>query len=98
VKPKIEAALASGAGPEALFAQLDEMAKPAVRPLKVQWTSTSPTTGKLEMTYPRELKKETAVLWRGAIKYAFELTHRTGKIVSEKQGPPGHLTWELEWS
>ena len=98
VKAKIETALATGAGPEALFAQLNELAKPAVRPLKIQWTSSSATSGKLEMTYPRELKKETAVLWRGAIKYAFEITQRTGKSVSETQGPAGHLTWQLDWS
>ena len=99
VKPRIEAALATGAGPEALFAELDALAKPAVRPLKIQWTSATPTSGKLEMTYPRELKKETPVLWRGAIKYAFELTRRTtGKIVSEAQKPAGHLTWQLDWT
>jgi hypothetical protein len=98
VKPQIEAALATGAGPEALFARLDELAKPAVRPLRITWTATSVSSGKLELTYPRQLEKETQVLWRGAIRYAFELTRRTGKIVKEGQAPAGHLAYELEWT
>lgn len=98
VMAQIQAALATGAGPEALFARLDELAKAAVRPIRVVWTPTGPTSGKLELIYPRELKKETEVLWRGAIRYAFELTHRPGKIVKEGQGPAGHLTYELDWS
>ncbi len=98
VKEKIAAALSTGAGPEALFAQLDELARAAVRPLRIQWTSASPTSGTLELTYPRALEKETQQLWRGAIRYAFELTRRTGKILGEGQSPPGHLTYELDWS
>lgn len=98
VKEQIEAALETGAGPEALFAQLGDMAKAAVRPLHTAWTHTGPNAGKLELVYPRALEKETQLLWRGAIRYAFELTHRdAGKIVQERQGPPGHLTWELVW-
>lgn len=98
VKGQIEAALKTGAGPEALFAQLGEMAKAAVRPLKTAWTQTGPSAGKLELIYPRALEKETQLLWRGAIRYAFELTRReAGKILNETQGPPGHLTWELIW-
>lgn len=98
VRSKIEAALATGAGPEALFAMLDELARAAVRPLRIAWTASSPTAGKLELTYPRQLEKETQVLWRGAIRYAFELTRRPGKIVTEGQGPSGHLTYELDWA
>lgn len=98
VKTQIEEALKSGSGPEALFAQLSEMAKTAVRPLRTVWTSTQQNAGRLELIYPRALEKETAMLWRGAIRYAFELTRReSGKVVSETQGPPGHLTWELSW-
>lgn len=98
VQPKLEAALASGAGPEALFAQLDDLAKTAVRPLRISWTATGASAGKLELTYPRELRPETQLLWRGAIRYAFELTRRSGKVVKEGQGPAGHLTYELDWS
>jgi len=98
VKAQIDAALQSGAGPEALFAHLSEMAKTAVRPLKTAWTQTGPSAGKLELIYPRALEKETQLLWRGAIRFAFERTRReAGKIVSEVQGPPGHLSWELSW-
>lgn len=98
VKAQIEAALATGAGPEALFAHLNDLARPAVRPLHIAWTASSPTAGRLELTYPRELRKETQVLWRGAIRYAFEVTHRPGKIVKEGQGPAGHLAYELDWT
>lgn len=98
VKTQIEAALATGAGPEALFARLNDLAKAAVRPLYVKWTASAPTEGKLELVYPRELKKETEVLWRGAIRYAFELTRREGNIVSEGQPTAGHLVYELRWS
>ena len=98
VKAQIEAALVSGAGPEALFARLNDLAKAAVRPLRVDWTPSGPTRGKLELTYPRLLKNETEVLWRGAIRYAFELTRRTGKIVKEGQPSPGHLLYELDWT
>ena len=86
VKAQIEAALATGAGPEALFARLNELAKAAVRPLTVTWTPSGPTTGKLELLYPRELKKETQVLWRGAIRYAFELHPAAGE---DRQGRAG---------
>lgn len=98
VRAQLEAALATGAGPEALFSQLDELAKTAVRPLTVRWAAASPTAGRLELTYPRQLERETQVLWRGAIRYAFELTRREGKIVDEAQGPAGHLVWTLEWA
>ncbi len=98
VHAQVEAALATGAGPEALFERLDALATAAVRPLHVSWKSAGPTAGTLELVYPRALKKETQVLWRGAIRYAFERTRRPGKIVKESQGPAGHLVYELEWS
>lgn len=98
VREQIQQALSTGAGPEALFSRLNELAKTAVRPLAVSFTARGPASGRLELVYPRELKKETQVLWRGAIRYAFELTRRLGKIAKEAQGPPGHLIYELEWS
>ena len=98
IADQLEAALKAGHGPEALFSRLDGLSQAAVRPLKVEWTSTGPTAGRLELLYPRALEKETQVLWRGAIRYAFELTRRPGKIVSEAQPTPGRLVYELSWA
>ncbi len=98
VLPQIQQILASGAGPEALFAQLDGFARAAVRPIQTRWTQTGPGQGTLELIYPRALRPETGILWRGAIRYAFELAHRLWQIRREAQDPPGHLISELSWS
>jgi hypothetical protein len=97
VREQLDAALAGGAGPEALFAHLEEFAVVAVRPLSTRWTLLGAGLGRLELIYPRALERETQVLWRGAIRYAFELSRREGKIVEETQAPPGHLSYRLEW-
>ncbi len=98
IKPQLDAALAGGAGPEALFERLGDFAKAAVRPIEVRWAFAPPAGGTLELVYPRRLQRETQVLWRGAIQYAFELSRRPGAIVLEEQTEPGHLVYQLRWS
>lgn len=98
VLPQIQQLLAAGGGPEALFAHLGTFAQAAVRPIETKWAQTAPNAGTLELVYPRALRAETGVLWRGAIRYAFELTRKVWKIDGEKQEPPGHLTYQLSWT
>jgi len=97
-QPVIEQALATGAGPVALFERMNEFAALAVKPIQVKWTAGPGKAGVLEYFYPRELRPETSLLWHGVIRYAFEITRVEGRIEKETGAPPpGRIGFALSW-
>ena len=98
-QPLIEQALASGAGPAALFGRMNEFAALAVRPIRVEWAPSPGKAGQVQYFYPRALRPETALLWRGVIRYAFEITRAQGRIDAQHDGPPpGRLAFDVAWA
>ena len=90
---------APGAGPEVLFAHLEGFAARAVRPISTKWTPREQQAGTLELFYARAVRVEILALWRGAVRYAFAVTKREGRIEKDSQGPEaGRLVFEVSWS
>ena len=100
VMPQIQAVLAAGsAGPATLFSQIEQFIASAVRPVTAHWTAVSPKRGTLVLQYPKPVREGIPVLWRGAIRYVFEITQTTGKIEREQHGEQtGKLLFEVSWS
>ncbi len=95
--PRIQEMLAAGATTETFFSQIEQFIALAVRPVTAQWTSSGNGVGTLEIKYPRPVLKQIPVLWRGAIRYVFEITRVQGKITAEQQPTPGHLKYAVSW-
>ena len=95
--PKIQTMLSAGATTETFFAQIEQFIALAVRPVTAHWTSQGEGKGVLEITYPKPVLPQIPVLWRGAIRYVFEITRALGKIEREEQPQPGHLTYGVSW-
>ena len=96
--PKIQAMLATGATTQTFFAQIEQFIALAVRPVTATWTHLGEGKGLLEIHYPQSVLPEIPVLWRGAIRYVFEITRVQGKIDREQQPQPGHLSYEVSWT
>ncbi len=100
VMPQITALLASGgSAPQTLFAHIEQFIASAVRPVTAHWTKLTQTSGQLEIQYPKPVRKGIPVLWRGAIRYVFEITKTAGKIDRETHGEQtGKLLFEVSWA
>ena len=96
--PQIQSMLSAGATTETFFAQIEQFIALAVRPVTAHWTLKGPDQGTLEILYPRPVLKQIPILWRGAIRYVFEITRAQGKIEREQQPKPGHLIYEVSWT
>ena len=100
VMPQLQVLLASGgSAPGTLFAQIEQFIASAVRPVTAHWTATNDTSGQLTIQYPKPVRKGIPVLWRGAIRYVFEITKTTGKIDREQHAEQtGKLLFAVSWS
>jgi hypothetical protein len=100
VKGQIQTLLASGgSAPQTLFANLEQFISTGVRPVKAHWTLLGEKKGQLELEYPRPVRKGIPILWRGTIRYVFEITQTTGKIDFEKHDEQsGKLLFAVSWS
>lgn len=100
VMPQIQALLATGgAAPQTLFARIEGLISTAVRPVTAKWTPTGEKEGQLEFQYPKPIRRGIAFLWRGAIRYVFEVTHTPGKIGREElDEQTGNLRFAVSWS
>lgn len=96
--PRIQAMLEAGATTETFFAQIEQFIALAVRPVTARWTNQGAGKGLLEIQYPKPVLPEIPILWRGAIRYVFEITRAQGKIDREQQLQPGHLSYEVSWA
>ena len=100
VMPQLQALLASGgSAPQTLFGNIEQLIATAVRPVTAHWTKTGEQSGQLQIQYPHPVRKGIPVLWRGAIRYVFEMTKSIGKIDSENHGEQsGKLLFAVSWS
>lgn len=98
--PAVQALMAApGAGPGTLLAQMEQFINLAVRPVHSHWELSEAGRGRLDIHYPHAVRREVAILWRGALRYVFEISGRPGKVDLEIQGPvPGQLGFEVSWS
>ncbi len=100
VMPQIQALLQTGgSAPATLFAHIGEFIATAVRPVTASWTKVGEKSGQLKIQYPKPVRKGIPILWRGAIRYVFEITQSEGKVVAEKHvEQSGTLLFEVSWS
>jgi hypothetical protein len=100
VMPQIKALLASGgSAPQTLFARIEGLIASAVRPVTAKWTAAGEKGGTLTLQYPKPIRRGIAFLWRGAIRYVFEITQTAGKIESEAlDEQSGNLRFAVSWS
>lgn len=100
VMSQIQTLLASStaSAPQTLFAHIEQFIASAVRPVKAHWTKKEEKSGELELVYPKPVRKGIPILWRGAIRYVFEITKSTGKIDREEHGETGKLLFAVSWS
>ena len=98
--PRIQSLLAEGGSPlHTLFGNLKHLIASAIRPIDVQWTQLGEHSGQLQVQYPHPVRKGIPILWRGAIRYVFEITKSTGKIDTESQDlQTGKLLFAVSWS
>jgi hypothetical protein len=100
VAPQVQALLSSGgSAPQTLFSNIQQFVSSAVRPVKANWTKQTETSGQLELQYPKPVRNGIPILWRGAIRYVFEITKTAGKIDREQHGEQtGKLLFDVSWS
>lgn len=100
VMSQVQALLAAGgADPQTLFAHIEQFVASAVRPVTARWEKTGERNGHLDIAYPKPVRKAIPILWRGAIRYVFEITKTTGKIDREQHGEQtGKLLFEVSWA
>jgi|GEM_PF-2498187 len=100
VMAQVQALLASGgSAPQTLFAHIEQFISSAVRPVTAHWTKLGEKNGSLEFQYPKPVREGIPILWRGAIRYVFEITKSVGKIDVETHGEQtGKLRFEVSWS
>lgn len=99
ILPRMRELLAApDAGPQTLFAHVEQFIVAAVRPIAAHWAPGDGPRGTLELRYPGPLRPELAALWRGAVRYVFETARREGRIVREQlSAPEGRLAFDVEW-
>lgn len=100
VMPQVQALISrGGSAPQVLFSQIETFIASAVRPVTAHWTPAGEKSGTLAIQYPKPVRKGIPVLWRGAIRYVFEITKSTGRIDREQHGEQtGNLLFEVSWS
>lgn len=100
VMAQVQALLQSGgSAPQTLFQHIEQFISSAVRPVSARWTKLGEKNGALELVYPKPVRKGIPILWRGAIRYVFEITKAVGKIDVETHGEQsGKLRFEVSWA
>lgn len=100
VMPQLQSLLQAGGGnPSAIFARIEGIIASAVRPVTAKWAPTGEKEGTLTLQYPKPIRRGIAFLWRGAVRYVFEITKSSGKIVTETlDEQSGNLRFAVSWS
>ena len=81
VLPFLKVALTiTGNSPSTIFSRLAQTSRVSMRGVKVHWTELGPKQGTLRITYPEPPQPWVHIGWRGAIRFAFELTGREGTL------------------
>lgn len=81
VTPMIKVAMAlTGSSPATIFSRLQEATDVAVRGLDITWLPLGPTRGEVKVGYPWPIPAEVEPVWRGTLRFAFELARTDGRV------------------
>ena len=87
-----------GGEPSVLLERFNDLLKGTARGISSTWTAKAPRTGRLVITYVREVDPVVAHGWRGALRYVMTFCKAQGTV---RVGPPSadkkSVTLDVEW-
>ncbi len=99
VMPVVRVTLALlGSTPGSLLARANQLVTSSVRGLTVSWAPDGPTAGAVEARYGQAVPPAYVPLWRGMMRYVFEITETTGtvtdtQLTADRQAVYLRLSW-----
>jgi hypothetical protein len=88
-----------GSSPGTILGRASTFGATALRGVELQWKPTGDRVGELICTYPEAVPHAYHALWKGTLRFVFELTRATGSIgpIARERGDTV-LRISLQWS